>query len=105
MTKTHSLLIGKEWKKSSHTIPVVNPFTEEVFAEVCLADSSEIENAIGLSKDAFPKTRVLPSYQRSNICTDIARGIKNRSEEFAVTIAKEAGKPLIYARAEVNRSI
>ena len=105
MTKTHSLLIGKEWKKSSHTIPVVNPFTEEVFAEVCLADSSEIENAIGLSKDAFPKTRVLPSYQRSNICTDIARGIKNRSEEFAVTIAKESGKPLIYARAEVNRSI
>ncbi|SVE50545.1 uncharacterized protein METZ01_LOCUS503399, partial [marine metagenome] len=105
MTKTHSLLIGKEWKKSSHTIPVVNPFTEEVFAEVCLADSSEIENAIDLSKDAFPKTRVLPSYQRSNICMDIARGIKNRSEEFAVTIAKESGKPLIYARAEVNRSI
>ncbi|SVE42844.1 uncharacterized protein METZ01_LOCUS495698, partial [marine metagenome] len=34
MTKTHDLLIGKEWLRSARTIPVVNPFTEEAFAEV-----------------------------------------------------------------------
>ena len=105
MTKTHDLLIGKEWRKSVHTIPVVNPYTEEAFAEVCLANDAEIEHAIDLAQKAFLKTRRLPAYQRSRICSDVARGIKDRAEDFARTIAKESGKPLVFARAEVARSI
>ena len=105
MTKTHDLLIGKEWLRSAHTIPVVNPFTEEAFAEVCLANAAEIEQAIDLSIKAFRKTRVLPAYHRSRICSEVAHGIKNRSNDFARTIAQESGKPLVYAKAEVARSI
>lgn len=105
MTKKHGLLIGREWKRSSQTTPVINPFTGEVFAEVCLADSSEINQAISLAEKAFTKTSILPAYKRSQICADIARGINNRLEEFAITIAKESGKPLIYARNEVARSV
>jgi len=105
MTKTHDLLIGREWRKSTHTIPIVDPFTEKVFAEVCLADAVAIEQAIELSNEAFRKTRILPAYHRSNICLEVAQGIKERSEDFARTITQESGKPLIYSRAEVNRSI
>ena len=105
MTKTHDLLIGREWKRSAQTTPVVNPFTGEAFAEVCLADSDEINQAINLAEKAFIKTRVLPAYKRSQICAEVARSISNRSEEFATTIAKESGKPLIYARTEVARSV
>ena len=105
MTKTHNLLIGKEWRKSTRTIPVVNPFTGEAFAEVCLADVAEIEQAIDLADKAFRTTRTSPAYLRSRICADMARGIQNRSEDFARTIAMESGKPLVYARAEVARSV
>jgi len=101
----HDLLIGKEWRKSVHTIPVINPYTEKVFAEVSLAGAAEIEQAIDLSVKAFRKTRVLPAYHCSRICAEVAHGIKDRSEDFARTITQESGKPLVYARAEVSRSI
>jgi glyceraldehyde-3-phosphate dehydrogenase (NADP+) len=104
MIKTHDLLIGKEWRKSAHTVPVVNPFTQEAFAEVCLAGEQEIEQAIGLAEKAFQTTRTQPAYLRSRICANIAHTLRERSEEFAQTITLESGKPLTYARAEVARS-
>lgn len=105
MNKTYEILIGNELTKGTSAIPVVNPFTGEPFAEVCLADSIEIDKAINLAEEAFKKTRVLPSYQRSRICAEVASGIQDRSDEFSKIIAQESGKPLIYARAEVARSI
>lgn len=105
MIKTHGLLIGKKWRKTDQTLPVVNPYTRETFAEISLAEPPEIEQAIALAEKAFGKTRRLPAYARSQICTSIAQGIHSRSEEFARTISMESGKPLIYARSEVDRSI
>ena len=105
MNKTYDILIGNELTKGTSVIPVVNPFTGEPFAEVCLADSVEIDKAINLAEEAFKKTRVLPSYQRSRICAEVANGIQDRSDEFSKIIAQESGKPLIYARAEVARSV
>ena len=105
MNKTYDILIGNELTKGTSAIPVVNPFTGEPFAEVCLADSIEIDKAINLAEEAFKKTRVLPSYQRSRICAEVASGIQDRSDEFSKIIAQESGKPLIYARAEVARSV
>ena len=105
MNKTYEILIGKELTKGSTTIPVINPFTGEPFAKVCLADSHTIEKAIILAEKAFTKTRVLAAYQRSQICSEVATGIQKRSDEFARIIAQESGKPLIFARGEVARSI
>jgi acyl-CoA reductase-like NAD-dependent aldehyde dehydrogenase len=105
MNKTYEILIGQERTKGSGIIPVVNPFTGEAFAQVCLADSDSIDKAITLAEKAFNKTRILPSYKRSRVCSEVATGIQRRSEEFARVIAQESGKPLIYARAEVARSI
>jgi len=105
MNQTYKILIGNELSKGSSIIPVVNPFSNETFAEVCLADSVEIEKAINLAEEAFKKTRILPAYKRSQICNEVASGIKKKSDELSRIISQESGKPLIYARAEVARSI
>jgi len=105
MKNINDILIRKEPIKGTSVLPVVNPFTEEPFAEVCLAESVEIDKAINLAEEAFKKTRVLPSYQRSRLCAEVASGIQDRSEEFAKIIVQESGKPLIYARSEVARSV
>jgi glyceraldehyde-3-phosphate dehydrogenase (NADP+) len=84
---------------------VVNPFTQEVFAEVCLAGKEDLEQAIVLAEQAFRTTRKLPASVKNRICSQIAQGIESRSEEFARTIALESGKPLMYARGEVARSV
>lgn len=105
MNKTYEVLIGKELIRGTSTIPVVNPFTGEPFAQVCLADSDDIDKAIILAENAFKKTRILPAYRRSRICAEVATGIQSRADEFARIIAQESGKPLIYAKGEVTRSI
>jgi len=105
MTKKHNYLIGREWQDAVRTIPVTNPFSQEVFAEVCLASREEIERAITLAVTAFKTSKKSPAFLRSRVCSQIAEGIKNRSEEFAKLITLESGKPLIFSRAEVARSI
>jgi acyl-CoA reductase-like NAD-dependent aldehyde dehydrogenase len=105
MTHKHPFLIGSSWQETTHTLPVVNPYSQEVFAEVSLAGTAEIDGAIALAVQTFEKTRALPTYLRNRICLQIAQGIEDRKEEFAETISKESGKPLLYSRAEVARSI
>jgi len=105
MTLKHPFMIGSEWRETEQTLPVINPYNQETFAEVSLAGAAEIDMAIALAVKAFEKTRTLPTYLRSRICSQIAQGIEDRREEFAETIAREAGKPLIYSRTEVDRSI
>ncbi|MFQ5449175.1 MAG: aldehyde dehydrogenase family protein [Nitrospinaceae bacterium] len=105
MTKKYEFLIGGTWHQGSRTLPVVNPYTQEVFGEVCLADGDAIEKAIVLAEKAFQTTRKQPAYLRGRICSQVAEGIRSRSEEFARTLARESGKPLVLAQGEVQRSI
>ena len=105
MVPKYGFLIGKHWREKKVTSPVVNPYNNNIIGEVNMAEEPDILEAITLAEKAFKKTRTLPAYLRSRICAQIAEGIKSRSEEFARTIAMESGKPLIYARTEVARSI
>ncbi len=105
MIQKRVFLLGKQWRPSSRTLAVVNPWNGETFAEVGLAGPDDIEEAIVLAERAFAVTRRLPAYMRSRICAQIASGIEARAEEFARTIALESGKPLVHARTEVDRSV
>ena len=105
MIPKHSFLIGREATKSNQTIPVINPYSLKTFAEVCLAGPAEIDSAIALAISAFEITRKQPTYLRARICNQVADGIEKQKDEFAETIARESGQPLVYARAEVARNV
>ena len=51
------------------------------------------------------EARKLCSWKRAEILEAISAGISDRHEEFARTIALEAGKPIRTARAEVDRAV
>jgi glyceraldehyde-3-phosphate dehydrogenase (NADP+) len=55
--------------------------------------------------EAFEITRKMPTWKRTEILEKISAGIQARHEEFARTIAMEAGKPIRTARAEVDRAV
>ena len=57
MTHKHPFMIGRELKETAHTLPVINPYNQEVFAEVSLAGTAEIDKAIELAVQTFEKTR------------------------------------------------
>jgi acyl-CoA reductase-like NAD-dependent aldehyde dehydrogenase len=98
-------LVGGEWRTSSTTRQVVNPFTRSAVADVYQAGASDIEDAIQSASHAFRSTRKLPSHKRSAVLRTISEEIADNKDRFARLITAETGKPITFSRAEVERSI
>lgn len=99
------VLLNGEWLRTGDAIEVRSPYNAVPVAVVHRAGPDEVEAAIAGAVRAFEVTRALPSWRREEILMAISEGIAARREEFARTMALEAGKPLKSARAEVDRAI
>ena len=85
---------------------VRSPYSGEVIAAVAQADESAIKQAVACAYDSFRNTMgKMPAHKRSQILSSTAAILQDRREEFALTIAREAGKPIKDARTEVSRAI
>ncbi len=85
--------------------PVVEPWSGATLAEVHIAGAAHAEAACAAARDAFGAMKRTPSHLRRRALRSIAEGLAARRETFAELIAREAGKPIQYARAEVQRAI
>ena len=97
--------IGGDWIKTGDAIEVRSPYDESLIGLVHRAGPKEIETAIAKATKAFQTTRKMPVWKRAEVLEKISAGIAARREEFAQTIALEAGKPIRTARLEVDRAI
>ena len=85
--------------------PVLNPWSGENVADVCIARGSDVEEAVASAHRAFASTRKMAAGARSATLDRIAGLILARREELAGVIVAEAGKPIAYAEAEVDRAV
>lgn len=86
-------------------LKVFNPSDGKVLFEVHVADVSIAEQAVQVSQVGFKKSSLLPSWQRAEVLTHISQRLQARKEEFATMICREAGKPIQFARLEVDRAV
>ncbi|GAB3054323.1 aldehyde dehydrogenase family protein [Virgibacillus ainsalahensis] len=101
-----SIINGKELSNSQNTLDVINPYTRETVEEIALASQNEVEVAINNAFDTFHSImKKMPAYERSDILRKTADLLEERSEKFAQTIRKEAGKPIQSSRGEVQRAV
>lgn len=101
----HKLFIDGRWTGGGEPIPVRNKYSGEVIATIPSATRGDVDAAIEAAVRAARTMREMPAHRRAAILAEAARGIQARREEFARTIAAEAGKALKYARIEVDRGI
>ncbi len=99
------LWIGGRWLETRATTDVVDPFTGEVIARAPLGDIETLEEALAAARQAFGHVRNQEGHQRSTVLRAIAHGLELRRTEFVDTIIAEAGKPIVFAEAEVARAI
>jgi glyceraldehyde-3-phosphate dehydrogenase (NADP+) len=99
------ILVNGQWSQTSSSEPVHCPYSGDLLATVCQADSQHIDQAIESMKQAATEFATIPAHVRAQALSHIANGIAARHEEFAKTLSQEAGKPLTDARREVDRSI
>ena len=93
--------INGQWLKaqSTETLPVHDSSTEEVMATVPAGTAAEAEAAVLAARQAFEDWSGLSVETRARYLDKIAAGIKARTEELALAIAREVGMPLKMARA------
>lgn len=99
------LYLAGEWRESGIVLPVINPYDESVIEEIYEADEALMEEAISKAVSSFQLTRKLTPGEKADCLDKVVAGLKARKEEFAKTMALEAGKPISYATAEVDRAI
>lgn len=86
-------------------LPVTDKFSGDVVASVTLAGPDAIESALASGFAARDAMRKVPPYARKQILLHVARRFRERSEELALLLAIEAGKPIKDARGEVTRLV
>jgi acyl-CoA reductase-like NAD-dependent aldehyde dehydrogenase len=94
-----------EWRTDGDTKEVRAASDQQVLATVTQARREHVEAAMGAASSAFEVTRKLGAYERQRVLRDVAAGLTKRQDEFARTLALEAGKPLKAACGEVSRAI
>jgi acyl-CoA reductase-like NAD-dependent aldehyde dehydrogenase len=104
MTETvQKLLVGGEWYETGNTIDVTSPYDGSVVGRVAFGGGDDARRAIDAAEVAMRSP--LPAHRRAAILDRVAELLRERREEFARTIAMEAGKPITTAGIEVDRAV
>ncbi|HHY66054.1 MAG TPA: aldehyde dehydrogenase family protein, partial [Alicyclobacillus sp.] len=99
--------IGGMWQASQtdQVLPVPNPATGELLAEVPLSTAADVDRAVRAAREAFESWREVPVVERARVMFRWRELLVQRVEELARLVTTENGKTLDDARGEVWRGI
>ena len=86
-------------------LAVYDKYENTLIGEVPFVSEAQMEEAIASSVDGFNIIRKWSAGKRSEYLMKLKEAFESKKEAFAELIAREAGKPLSYAKGEVDRCI
>jgi acyl-CoA reductase-like NAD-dependent aldehyde dehydrogenase len=84
---------------------IKSPYSGKVVSTFPICDASDAKEALKIAKKAFDKNRDILLHQRISWVEDVIYKLKKNKEDIAQTITSEVGKPIKFARVEVDRCI
>ena len=98
-----NLLIGGQWRAASGgaTLAVEDPSTGETLTDVADATVDDGKAALAAADEAFKTFRHVPPRERGEILRRAYELMTERTEQLALLMTLEMGKPLAEARGEV----
>jgi len=105
--KSISFYVNGEWAKPAGraTLPVTNPATGEVLAEVPLATAADVDHAVETAHAGYLKWRDVPVVDRVQVLYRYKTLLEAHHADLAAMLTAENGKTLDDAKAEVRRGI
>jgi acyl-CoA reductase-like NAD-dependent aldehyde dehydrogenase len=103
--KTVGAFVAGEWVTDGDPVEVRAPFDGAGISQVTFGRPEHLQRAIAAAVETFERTRTMGAFERQHVLQTIHRHLNDRREEFARTLALEAGKPIKTARAEVERAL
>jgi aminomuconate-semialdehyde/2-hydroxymuconate-6-semialdehyde dehydrogenase len=108
MASNHLLHIDGEDRPASGDarLPVFDPCTGEVWAEVANASAADVDAAVAAAARAAPAWAALKPSERSRWLSRLADALDAEAEDFATLESRDTGKPLPLCRdIEIPRAI
>ena len=103
---SQTVLIDGRWRSATtgETLPVIDPSTGERFAALARGRAEDVSEAVAAARTAFddgPWGR-MPAAERGRILSRFGRAIADDFDTLVALEARDTGKPLKQARADIT---
>jgi len=105
LKKRYPYYLANRAVTTKHDIDVFDKFTGKVATKVASADAKVVDKAIAAAVKATLPMREFKPHQRQTVLMHCVQRFTERTEELALSLCIEAGKPIKDARGEVLRLI
>ncbi|WP_461205330.1 aldehyde dehydrogenase family protein [Clostridium sp. DL1XJH146] len=107
MIKNYKMFIDNNWidSQNGENINVINPFNEEIIAQIPLGTREDAANALEISEKAQKKWAALPAQMRAEFIKKLASELKKEKVRFALLLTEEQGKTYKEALGEVDAAV
>lgn len=101
---SEQMWIGGEHVPSvtGETFEVQDPATEEVIGHAPMGNEQDARRAVAAANAAFREWRRVTAHDRAHMLHEVARKIRERTEDLATLLTREGGKPLTENRDEMG---
>jgi len=101
------LFVNGEFTQSSsqEKLPVLDPATQSVLAEVPIATADEVDVAVAAAREAFQSWREVPVPERARLMLRYQALLKAHHDELGELLARDTGKTFEDAKGDVWRGI
>ncbi len=100
-----NIFFGSQEVARDELIEIKNPYDFKVVSKYPLCDRDDALKALKIANDAKKNAKNTPLFQRIQWLEDVASKLEIQKEDIAQTITDEVGKPITFARGEVQRAI
>lgn len=97
------LLIDGEWRPGTTTFESLDPYHGDVVSLAPETTPAELDDALDAARAAAPIVAAMPAYERAALLRRVADILATRADDIGLVMARETGKALKDARAEVRR--
>lgn len=101
----YKIYVAGKFISTKNVLKVEEPYTQTVFATTYLATEEDFETATNAAVNVKEECAKMPTFKRYAILKEIAEKMTERKMIIANILAKESGKPMMYAIGEVERAI
>lgn len=97
--------MGSAQVRTSKYTERISPYDGRVVSRAAECSAEDALNALSVAREAAKAAKKTPLHQRCSWLNDVAAKLREQREEFAQVLCDEVGKPITYARIEVDRAV
>ena len=98
------MLIDGAWRQGAETYDIIDPYRGELVCRAPESNAQDLDDALNAAVRAKADIAAMPGYERAALLRRVNELLVQRAGDIAETMARETGKAVKDAKAEVIRS-